>query len=169
MKRFLPALVFLITAILAYGLMLPSLGFYWDDLPMSWIRYSLGPEAMTQYFSSNRPVWGLLYQATTRLLPQIPIYWQVFALLLRALTGILVWLIVRRIWRTREALALITAFFFLLYPGFNQQWGSYLYSHFFIVLSFYLASLYFMLRALDDPRRSRLFTALALLFSALNL
>ncbi|PIV25876.1 MAG: hypothetical protein COS37_09300, partial [Anaerolineae bacterium CG03_land_8_20_14_0_80_58_20] len=91
MKRLHPALALLVTAILAYGLLLPSLGFYWDDLPMSWIRYQLGPEAMTRYFSSNRPVWGLLYQVTTRILPQIPIYWQVFALLLRALTGILAW------------------------------------------------------------------------------
>ncbi len=169
MKRIHPALALLVTAILAYGLMLPSLGFYWDDLPMSWIRYQLGPEAMTRYFSSNRPVWGMLYQITTRILPHIPIYWQVFALLLRALMGILVWAVVRRIWRDRESFALVTAFFFLLYPGFNQQWGSYLYSHFFIVLNFFLASFYFMLRALDDPRRARLFTALALLFSALNL
>ena len=169
MKRLHPALALLVTAILAYGLLLPSLGFYWDDLPMSWIRYQLGPEAMTRYFSSNRPVWGLLYQVTTRILPQIPIYWQVFALLLRALTGILAWGIFKRIWPRRETFALIAGFFFLLYPGFNQQWGSYLYSHFFIVLNCYLASLYFMLRALADPRRARLFTALALLFSALNL
>ncbi len=49
---------------------------------MSWIRYELGPEAMTRYFSTNRPVWGLLYQLTTRLLPQVPAYWQIFALAL---------------------------------------------------------------------------------------
>lgn len=169
MKRLHPALALLFAAILAYGLMLPSLGFYWDDLPMSWIRYQLGPEAMTRYFSSNRPVWGMLYQVTTRILPHIPIYWQVFALLLRALTGILAWGVIKNIWRDRQTFALITAFFFLLYPGFNQQWGAYLYSHFFIVINFFLGSLYFNLRALDDPRRARLFSALALLFSALNL
>ena len=169
MKRLHPAFILLVTATLAYGLLLPSLGFYWDDLPMLWIRYQLGPEAMTQYFSSNRPVWGLLYQVTTRILPQIPIYWQVFALLLRTLTGILAWVTFKRIWPSHGSLALIAAFFFLVYPGFNQQWGSYLYSHFFIILNFYLASLYFMLRTLDDPRRARLFTAIALLFSALNL
>lgn len=169
MKRLHPALAFFIIALLAYGLLIPFLGFYWDDLPMSWIRYQLGPEAMTRYFSNNRPVWGMLYQITTRILPQVPIYWQVFALLLRALTGILVWAVVRRIWRGRAAFALAAGFFFLVYPGFNQQWGAYLYSHFFIVLCFYLLSYYFMLRALDEPRRARLFTALALLFSALNL
>ena len=169
MKRIHPAAVILVVAILSYGLLIPLLGFYWDDLPMSWIRYQLGPEAMTRYFSSNRPVWGLLYQVTTRILPHIPMYWQVFALLLRALTGLLAWGIFKRIWKDRDAFALVAGFFFLLYPGFNQQWGSYLYSHFFIVLNFYLASLYFMLRAMDDARRFRLFTALALLFSAFSL
>ena len=89
MKRFFPAIALFITAILAYGLLIPSLGFYWDDLPMSWIPYELGPDAMTRYFSTNRPIWGLLYQATTRILPHVPVYWQIFALLLRALSGIL--------------------------------------------------------------------------------
>lgn len=155
-----PALVLLITAILAYGLLIPWLGFYWDDLPMSWIRYELGPEAMTRYFSTNRPVWGLLYQITTRLFPQVPVYWQIFALLWRWLGAVVVWAVVRELWKGKPAFALGVALLFLLYPGFNQQWGSYLYSHFFIVLFFFLISLFLMLR-----RR----TSLALIFSALNL
>jgi hypothetical protein len=87
MHRIHPALILLVVAVLAYGLLIPQLGFYWDDLPMSWIRYELGPEAMTRYFSTNRPVWGLLYQITTRLLPQVPAYWQIFALLWRLCGG----------------------------------------------------------------------------------
>jgi hypothetical protein len=38
--------MFLMVAILAYGLVVWRHGFYWDDLPMSWIRYELGVEAM---------------------------------------------------------------------------------------------------------------------------
>jgi hypothetical protein len=48
----------------------------------------------------------------------------------------------------------------LLYPGFNQQWGSYLYSHFFIVIFFYFYSIYLSLKRKTIP---------ALIFSALNL
>jgi hypothetical protein len=162
-----PPLVLATVAALAYGLLLPQLGFYWDDLPMSWIRYQLGPEAMARYFSTNRPVWGLLYQLTTRLFPQVPIYWQVFALFWRWLTGVLVWAIVRELFPKRPRLALGTALLFLLYPGFNQQSGAYLYSHFFIVLNFFLLSFYLMLRALRG--RYWLKTGLGMLFSALNL
>lgn len=160
MKRIHPSILLLLVAILAYGLLIPQLGFYWDDLPMSWIRYQLGPEAMTEYFSTNRPVWGWLYQLTTRLLPQVPVYWQVFALIGRWLGAVMVWAIVRDLWQDKPRFALSVALFFLLYPGFNQQWGAYLYSHFFIVLFFFLFSLLLMLR-----RR----TIAALIFSALNL
>lgn len=162
-----PPLVLAIVAVLAYGLLLPQLGFYWDDLPMSWIRYQMGTEAMTQYFSTNRPVWGLLYQITTRIFPQVPIYWQVFALLLRWLTGVLVWAIMRELFPKRSRLALSVALLFLLYPGFNQQWGAFLYSHFFIVLNFFLFPYYLMLRAARG--RYWLNTGFGMFFSALNL
>jgi len=160
MKKLRPAVVLLIAAILGYGLLIPQLGFYWDDLPMSWIRYQLGTEAMTQYFSSNRPVWGWLFQITTHILPQVPIYWQVFALFWRWLGAVTLWAIVRQLWPQREKFTLTLSLLFLLYPGFNQQWVSYLYSHFFIVLFFFLLSYYLMLRGK---------TISALIFSALNL
>jgi hypothetical protein len=162
-----PPLVLAIVAVLAYGLLLPQLGFYWDGLAMSWIRYQLGAEAMTQYFSSNRPVWGLLYQLTTHIFPQIPIYWQVFALFMRWLTGLLVWAILRLVFPRRPQLALATALLFLVYPGFNQQWGAYLYSHFFIVLNFFLFSLYLMVRPSNNHYWLK--TIFGMLFSALNL
>src|SRR5512132_988667 len=160
MKRLHPAWILLLVTIVTYGLLAPQLGFYWDDMPMSWIRYELGPEAMTRYFSTNRPVWGLLYQLTTRLLPQVPVYWQIFALLWRWLGAVAVWGIVRELWKDKPRFALSVALLYLLYPGFNQQWGSYLYSHFFIVIFFYFYSIYLSLRRKTVP---------ALIFSALNL
>jgi len=162
-----PPLVLAIVAVFAYGLLIPQLGFYWDGLAISWIRYQLGPEAMARYFSTNRPVWGLLYQLTTRLFPQVPIFWQVFALFWRWVTGLLVWVILRELFPQRSRLALGAALLFLLYPGFNQQWGGYLYSHFFIVISFFLLSIYLMLRA--QKEHFWLWTSLAMFFSALNL
>lgn len=160
MKKLHPAVILLMTALIAYGLLIPWLGFYWDDMPMSWIRYELGPQAMTRYFSTNRPVWGWLYQLTTRLLPQVPLYWQIFALIWRWLGAVAVWGTVRELWKNKPRFALGVALLFLLYPGFNQQWGSYLYSHFFIVIFFYFYSIYLSLKRRTIP---------ALIFSALNL
>jgi len=160
MKKIHPSITLLLAAILAYGLLIPQLGFYWDDLPMSWIRYQLGADAMTRYFSTNRPIWALLYQVTTHILPQVPVYWQVFALFWRWLGAVTLWAIAQKLFPQREKFALTLSLLFLLYPGFNQQWGSYLYSHFFIVLFFFLFSFLLMLRGKTIP---------ALIFSALNL
>lgn len=169
MKFFRPSAVLLLVAVLAYGLLIPQLGFYWDDLPISWIRYQLGSEALTQYFSTNRPVWGVLYQITTRIFPYEPMYWHVFALFWRWLSAVVVFAIVEKLWKDKPRFAVGVALLFLVYPGFNQQWASFLYSHFFIVLFFFLTSQWLMLRAIEEPNRYWWLTALGLVFSALNL
>jgi hypothetical protein len=150
----------LLTSLLAYGLSFSRLGFYWDDLPISWIRYQLGSEATARYFSDSRPVWGWLYQITGYLLPQKPAYWQAFALFWRWAGAVVFWLALERLFPRRKYSVFLLALFFLLYPGFNQQWVSYLYAHFFIVLFFFLFSWYLMLRGQTVP---------AMIFSALNL
>ncbi len=169
MKRYFPYLILLVVAVLAYGLLIPQLGFYWDDVPISWIRYQLGSDALTQYFSTNRPVWGLLYQITTSVIPHEPVYWQVFALFWRWIGAVTVFALVEKLWKGKRQLALGVGLLFLVYPGFNQQWSAFLYSHFFIVLFFFLLSHLLMLRAMEEPSRYWRFTMLGMIFSALNL
>ncbi|HXD10827.1 MAG TPA: hypothetical protein VN653_12250, partial [Anaerolineales bacterium] len=164
-----PSIILVGVAFLAYGLLIPQLGFYWDELPMVWIRYQLGSEALTRYFSTNRPVWGILHQITTHILPAIPIYWQIFALVWRWLGALIVYAIVTKLWKDKPQSALGIALLFLVYPGFNQHWASYLYGHFYIVLFFFLFSILCMLLALESPRQYWVWTGLGLLFSALNL
>jgi len=161
--------LFLVAAFLAYGLFLWRYGFYWDDLVMSWIRYQLGPDAMRKYFSTARPVWAELYILTTSWLPQVPIYWQVFSLLWRWLGVVLLWRLVRELWPNHEKLAVLVGLFFLLYPGFNLQWVSFLTTHFYIVICFFFLSYLLMLQALKTPNRYWLFTIIAMVLSALNL
>ncbi len=145
---------------LAYGLSFWRLGFYWDDQPISWIRYQLGPEATTKYFSDSRPVWAWLYQLTAFVVPNDPAYWQLFAMFCRWLGVVILWLVTTRLFPQRKDIAFLLALLALAYPGFNQQWVSYLYSHFFIVLFFLLFSWYLTLRGWTLP---------ALILSALNL
>ena len=163
MKRVHPSLVLLIVAVFAYGLLISQLGFYWDDLPISWISYELGPQALAQYFSSNRPIWGMLFQITNRLIPQEPLYWQMFALTWRWLCAVLFWAICSRLRPDRPRQAILMGLVFLLYPGFNQHWIAYLYSHVYVVLFCILLSIYLMVKG------GRLNTILALGLSALNL
>ncbi len=166
---FNPPWLFLAIAFLAYGLLFWRHGFYWDDLPISWIRYELGREAMAKYFSTARPVWAVVYQVTTTFLPPVPLAWQIFSILWRWLSVVLLWQIVRELWRDREKMAALAGLLFLLYPGFNLQYAAFLTTHFWIVVCFFFASLLLTLRAMKSPSRYWLFTSLAMFLSALNL
>lgn len=159
-RPFAVPLILLAVTFLAYGLFFWRMGFYWDDQPISWIRYQLGTEATTRYFSDSRPVWALLYQITGFLLPQHPAVWQLFGMFWRWAGVYAFWLVMAGLFPKRKDLAFLLSLFVLLYPGFNQQWVSYVYSHFFIVLFFLLISWHLMLRGKTIP---------AMVFSALNL
>ena len=172
MKRLLrffqpPPITLAIVALLAYGILIPQLGFYWDDLPMGWIRYQLGQDAFTQYFSTNRPAWGIWYGFLTRFIPYKPLPWQILALFWRWLSSLAFFGILRQLFPTQKKLALLASLLFLLYPGFNQQSVSFVYGYHFTVYTLFLFSLYTMLRTLRRP--SIFLTILGLLASALNL
>ncbi len=159
-RPFAAPLVLLVVTVLAYGLSFWRLGFYWDDQPISWIRYELGTAATTKYFSDSRPVWALLYQLTGFVLPANPAVWQLFAMFWRWAGVAAFYAVMARLLPNRKETAFFLSLFVLLYPGFNQQWVSYVYSHFFIVLFFLLISFHLMLRGKTIP---------AMIFSALHL
>jgi hypothetical protein len=178
--------VFLLAlCLLAYAPYITRLGFYWDDFPISWIAATMGPSGLARYFSTNRPVWGLIYQLTTSLLGSKPILWQAFALLMRWTTGVALWALLRAVWparyneptpseaapqaHPRETFAAWAAALFVLYPGFRQQPISVVYSHFFVILTVYLLSFVLMVQAIRQPRRFWLFFTASLLLSLLNL
>jgi len=169
MKYLRPSILLFVVAYFAYGLLIPHLGWYWDDMPISWIGYELGPKALTHYFSTNRPLWGVLYQISTRLIPQVPAYWQIFVLVWHWACAVVVYALVAKLWKDKPQSALGVALLFLVYPGFNQHWAAYLYSHFYIVLFFLLYSLLCTLLAIESPKRYWVWTLTGLIFSALNL
>lgn len=164
-----PALYLLVLCLAAYAPLITRLGFYWDDFPISWIAATMGGEGLERYFSTNRPVWGMIYRLTTPLLGSTPLVWQVAALLLRWASGLALYWLVRLVWPQRKLLAAWAAALFVVYPGFSQQFIAFLYSHFYLVLIAYLLSLALMILALRRPRWFWPLTAGSLLLSVLNL
>jgi hypothetical protein len=165
MKRSLA--FFAILALLAYGLLAWQQGFYWDEFPMTWIYFQLGPEALARYFSTNRPFWGMIYQATLPLVGPNPPAWQGIALILRWLSAVLFWAVLRQTWPRHPRLALWAGALFLVYPGFGQHFISMMYSHFYIVLDVFLLSLLLSLLALR--RNAPCLHVAALALSVVNL
>lgn len=168
-----PPLLLLGLAVLAYGVLLPWLGYYWDEWPLTWIGHRLGGAGLERYFYTNRPYWGLVYRLTMPVLGETPWHWQVFGLFWRWLSAVLFWAVVKTAWPDRKDLAAGAGVLFLLYPGFSQQSGGLMYGHFFIVMCAWLGSLLAGLLSVmawpQDKRRFFLLAGLAIVLEEVNL
>src|SRR5215208_3741135 len=157
-------LLFLVTTIVAYGLLLPKLGFYWDDWPFVWIAKFLGPREFLPAFANVRPFLGPIFFLTTSLIPPVPLYWQIFALLIRFISGILAWFTFRQVWPQHPRQALVASLLFLVFPGYSQHWVAFTHiNQEWIPFLFYLLSFGFTARALRNPSRFNSNTIYALL------
>jgi len=175
--------VLFIVAVVTYGLFFWERGFYWDEAPWTWIYYQLGPAALTKTFSTSRPFWGMIYQITMPVLGPYPWRWQLLMVIMRWLTAVLFWMLLRQVWPKNEKPSLWASLLFLVYPGLGQNFISLMYTHFYIVLNCFLFSLYLSVRAIRtstltpnpllSPRRAPFgrggLTLAALAFSVVNL
>ncbi len=139
-----------LTTILAYGLLLPLTGFYWDDWPFAWIAKFLGPHEFIQAFSGFRPFLGPIFFATTSLIPSNPILWQIFALVIHFIAALSAWFALNQIWPNYKRQTLIASFLFLVFPGYSQHWVAFTHiNQEWIPFIFYLLSFGFTARAIN--------------------
>jgi len=152
-ERSIP-LLFLLVTILAYGLLLPLTGFYWDDWPFAWMAKYLGPQEFVPAFAGVRPFLGPIFFATTSLIPPVPLYWQIFALIIRCLAVLSAWFALRQIWPHYHRQTLIVSLLFLVYPGYSQHWVAFTHiNQEWIPLISYLLSFGFTARALRSKEK----------------
>lgn len=161
---------FALTTIVAYGLLLPLLGFYWDDWPFAWIARFLGPSEFIPAFLGFRPFLGPIFFLTTSLLPADPLAWQILALVVRFLTAWAAWYALEQVWPSNRDLAVSAALLFLLFPGYSQHWVAYTHiNQEWISLGAYLLSLALSIRAIRFPSRRHILTLLAIVFQLVGL
>ncbi len=166
--RSVPVALFLLT-LLTYGLMLPWIGFYWDDWPFAWIEKFLGPAEFIPAFAPFRPFLGPIFFGTTSLLPPNPLVWQSLALVLRFALAWAAWWTFKTIWPNARWQTLTAALFFLVFPGYSQHWVAYTHiNQEWIPFLFYLLSFGFTAKALREPAKFNRYTALALFFLVLG-
>jgi hypothetical protein len=167
-ERTIPIALFF-TCFLAYGVLIPWLGFYWDDWPYIWFAKTLGASGFADVFSNDRPFLAILYSINLPLLGTNPIVWQVFALIWHWLASLMFWMVFRLLWPERPRQAFWASMLFVVYPGFGQQWISVIYSEAFIILAAFLASLALMMAVVRNKIRFWPGTIAAVILSAFNL
>jgi len=130
--------------VLCFGILIPKLGFYWDDLPYLYQYEAFGPKGFPEFVASDRPFSGWIFSATTFLFGFNPIGYHVLALLLRWICTILFFEIIQLIWKQNRGINLAAASIFAIYPGFLQQPIALIYNHHLSIFMFLLLSIYLM-------------------------
>jgi hypothetical protein len=166
-KFFLIAII--AAGILAFGLQIPSLGFYQDD--WHFIRYgTAGARGMFEFLIvDGRPSATWVYAIAYPLIGFAPIRWQIVSLALRLTTAFLFWLVLNKLWRGHTRTNLAATFFFLLYPAFTLQAQAVVYAEHWTAYALLMFSLWSMIGASENPKRYLFSSTFAILATTLSL
>jgi hypothetical protein len=142
----------LFLCLITYGLLIPRLGFYWDDWPSIWFLHMLGPSSFQESFAIDRPLLAWVFMFTTRLAGKSMLAWQILGLLARWMTSLALFWTMSLLWPRHKFQAVWIALLFAVYPGFSQQYISVTYGNAFLVYFVYILSLGAMILAFRKPR-----------------
>lgn len=151
--------------VLCFGILIPKLGFYWDDLPYLFQYAAFGPSGFPEFVASDRPFSAWIFSATTFIFRFNPIGYHVLALFLRWICAILFFEIIQLIWKENKVINLAAASIFAIYPGFLQQPIALIYNHHLSVFASLLLSIYLMILNATKEKRSFLLSSISVLLS----
>ena len=169
-KPFIIPALFALLIFLAYGLLAPTLGFYWDDLPFAWFLKFFGPTDFIEGFRPFRPLLGYIFTVTTSIFGGHPFTWQILGLIIRLILGLQVWVLLRQVFPTHKHSALWIALLFTLYPAYQQQWVALTHvNQELIPLVFLLSSFILTVKILRNENSPKYLIVVAILLQALGL
>jgi hypothetical protein len=155
--------------IAAFGLLIPDLGYYWDDWTQILISRLYNLSTYWEYFSYDRPSSAWTHILFAPILGGTPMYWQAFTMLLRWLTGLGMWWTFCGVWPAFKRQVTLAALLFLVYPSFTQQPHAVSYHQHFTQYLLFFLSMGAMVYAQRKQRRFWIFTALSLVSLGLHL
>jgi hypothetical protein len=110
-----------LTALLTYGIMIPNLGYYYDDWYTIWSGVSRGAESLISLFSLDRPFMGNIYSFFFRIIGENVAGWHIFALIFRISGAFAFYWILKLVWPKQRELPILAAMLFVVFPGFLAQ------------------------------------------------
>lgn len=146
-----PILLFIIS-FFAYGLLIPFLGFYWDDLPNMWVFHMFGAGGFVSYASNHRPFSAWVFVLTTSILGESPIGYHILALLLRWAGSVATWWTLKQLWPAAKKQVAWVALLFAIYPGFRELPIATVFNVHLVCLALSIFSLGGMLWSMRHPR-----------------
>ncbi len=156
--------------VLAFGLLIPTLGIYQDDWLFIYNHYALGPQGIWEFMVyDGTPYASILSNLQFALLGYAPLNWHIASLLSRWLTVVVFWLILCRLWPAHPRQTFFSALVFALHPFFTLQPMAVTFSQVWVAYFFLGLSLYWMILSIQQPSRYWVYTALSVLAGAVNI
>jgi len=131
----------LFVGVLAYGLVIPYLGFYWDDWESVYLYHLHNPSIIFPYFA-ERPFSAFIYLILFPITRMTPLVWQTVALVLRWISVVFIYLTLNAVWPARAWLNRWIGVLLLVFPGFLEQPVAITYSRHFTAFALFAVSLY---------------------------
>jgi len=156
-------IIFLGVLFLAFGLLIPSLGIYWDDWIFVYNAYARGPQGLWDFmYADGTPFSSLMNTALFSLLGFKPLYWHVASLFARWLTVVAFWLVLRRLWPSNPIQNYLVALLFAVHPFFMLQPLAFTFLHVWVGYCFLGFSIYWMILSVQRPEKFWLYFSLSL-------
>ncbi len=161
--------VLLAFALVAYGLFITELGFYWDDWPPILLSHLPEKSMVWDYFLYDRPFQSWTYYLLFPICRDSAFLWQLSAILARWTASLTLYYTFKNVFPRQKNLLQWAAVFFVVFPGFADQFASVSFGSHFIVYTVFGLSLLFMVMAIKEPRKFWLFYPLSLVFTIIHL
>jgi len=140
-------IVLLLIHIITYGLLIPKLGFYWDDWETILITRLYPLSEFWNYFAGTRPLAAWTHILFGALLGVKPAGWHILTLILRWLTAVACWWSLTTLWPTKKWQITAAISIFSVYPLFIQQPIAVAYHQHWLAFALYFFSIGLMLKA----------------------
>jgi hypothetical protein len=161
--RFTPVILLLL-CFLSYGIFISVTGFFIDDWYIIWFKHFFGAAQLPLYFGVDVPFQGYFYPLASFLLAgsESPIVWGLFALILRWLSTLALWGMLKTLWPKFDERNIMIVLLAAVFPGFTQHWYVIIYSYCYACLAFFFLSITLMIKAVKEPKRFWIFYLLSL-------
>jgi len=158
------AVFIFVVCFFSFGILLARLGYFQDDWHHVFYAYWQGSQGLKDFlFSDSRPFAYVVYVFFFRILGFAPAHWHWSLMVLRFLTVLMFWLVLRQIWPEQAALTAWLALFFAVYPIFALQPLSVAYTIHWTMYLVFMSSVFLMLVAVKHPKFYGPLTILAVL------
>ncbi|HEX9017739.1 MAG TPA: hypothetical protein VF806_01040, partial [Anaerolineaceae bacterium] len=151
-----------VTVVITNGLIIPRLGYYYDDWYMLWSGAARGTGLFVSLFSVDRPFIGVIYALVYRLIGENILGWHLITLFFRIVGGVAFYWILNLVWPKFKSLLVLAAMLFVVFPGFLAEPNAATKINHLIGYAAVLLSIGFSLQAVKTSRSASKYACFAL-------